>query len=197
MTPLAVFVPTRPPPMLFAPLRLIVALAVTCPGFVPVTWPLLNPTSPPAVAMLPLIVVLVTLEFWTVPGPPLMPIRPPRRMFCEPAPLPAMVPVVWFELVMLPSFAPTRPPTDATAEEPLTFPVELPPLIEAPFALKPTRPPTDPPPMTLPLADNPQMAVLFCPIGPPTKEFVPPLMAPAADELPLIAPLLMPTSPPA
>jgi len=63
MTPVVSFVPTRPPAMLFVPSSVMVVLAETCPGLVPVTWPLLKPTSPPAVAMFPVIAVPVTLEF--------------------------------------------------------------------------------------------------------------------------------------
>jgi hypothetical protein len=64
---------------------------------------------------------------------------------------------------------------------PDTLPLALAPLIDAPVALKPARPPTDPLPLTIPLADEvPLMVPLFCPTRPPANELVPAVTPPLA-----------------
>ena len=62
----AAFEPTSPPPILFAPLSVIVLFEAVVWPVTPVICPLLFPASPPAVALVPVIAVLVTLEFWTM-----------------------------------------------------------------------------------------------------------------------------------
>ena len=47
-------------------------------------------------------------------------------MFWLPAPLPEIVPVVRDELAIEPAFWPTRPPTIAAEDVPVTLPVALP-----------------------------------------------------------------------
>src|SRR3954469_10557778 len=112
------------------------------------------PTRPPAVAKVPLIVVPVTSEFWIVPALLLLPTRPPRRTDCADVPLPLIVPPLRCEETTVPSFWPMSPPTLAPAAVALALPVALAPLIDAFAALKPTRPPTPPAPLTLPVVDE-------------------------------------------